>query len=106
MTDTPTPTPRAQILAWYADGLITQTERDKWLAESTATPNPNRKLCVYDHATMHGDICTLAEFAAANVDDPDLVRDAECLARGFGFTIGGGAAPLVTISRWPDGIKD
>jgi hypothetical protein len=70
------------------------------------TPNPNRKLCIYDHATMTGTICTLAEFAADNADCPDLVTDAECLSWGFGFTVGGGAAPLVTISRWPDGIRD
>ena len=70
------------------------------------TPNPNRRLCILDHATMQTTICTLADFARDNADDPEIVTDAECLAHGFGFTVGGGAAPTFTVSRWPDGIKD
>jgi hypothetical protein len=30
----------------------------------------------------------------------NLLGDAECLARGFGFDCGGGAAPRFHISRW------
>ena len=30
-----TTTTRAQILAWFAEGLITETERAAWLAELT-----------------------------------------------------------------------
>ncbi len=30
-----TSTARAQILAWFAEGLITETERAAWLAELT-----------------------------------------------------------------------
>ena len=71
-----------------------------------AIPNPQRKLLILDHSNMHTIICTLEQFAKDNAHDPELVIDAECLAHGFGFTIGGGAAPMFTISRWPDGIKD
>ena len=59
------------------------------------------RLCILDHSTMQGTICTLEEFARDNADDPEIVADAACLAPGFGVTVGGGAAPTFTISRWP-----
>ena len=49
---------------------------------------------------MRGDIMPIETFIAANADDADLCEDVRCLARGFGFTIGGGAAPAFSISRW------
>lgn len=57
-------------------------------------------LLVMDHATMDGRIVSLDQFARDNAGDPDLVEDCRCLAKGFGFTIGGGSAPAYTISRW------
>lgn len=57
-------------------------------------------ILVTDHATMRGDIMPFAEFARANASDPYLLDDVRCLARGMGFTIGGGAAPAFSISRW------
>jgi hypothetical protein len=57
-------------------------------------------LLVMDHATWDGRIIPLSQFCSENESDPDLCEDARCLARGFGFTVGGGSAPAVTISRW------
>ena len=45
-------------------------------------------------------VCTMHEFENANRDDPELIEDVRCLAKGFGFTAGGGAAPVFHISRW------
>lgn len=65
----------------------------------------NRKrirLLVTDLQTMKGTFTSLEQFAADNRDDPELIIDCECLAVGFGFDIGGGAAPRFAISRWSD----
>jgi hypothetical protein len=69
---------------------------------NTRKPQSDRPilLLITDHATMQGDIVPIDVFIAANASDPDLCEDVRCLARGFGFTIGGGAAPAVSISRW------
>jgi hypothetical protein len=58
------------------------------------------RLLVMDHVTMIGRIVTLSQFCADNASDADLCEDCRCLAQGFGFTIGGGAAPAISISRW------
>jgi len=52
------------------------------------------------HDDFRSAIVPLSRFCADNASDPDLCEDARCLARGFGFTVGGGAAPAVSISRW------
>jgi hypothetical protein len=57
-------------------------------------------LLITDHQTMVGRIIPLSQFCAENESDPDLCEDVHCLARGFGFTVGGGAAPAISISRW------
>lgn len=48
----------------------------------------------------HSTITPIDVFCAANASDPDLCEDVRCLAKGFGFTIGGGSAPAVHIARW------
>lgn len=45
-------------------------------------------------------LCTMHEFERANADDPDLIEDAKCLAKGFGFDVGGGASHVFHVSRW------
>ena len=45
-------------------------------------------------------IGTYAKFARANAECPELLEDVQMLARGWGLTIGGGAEPFFTISRW------
>ncbi len=52
------------------------------------------------HDTMSTAIVPIERFIADNASDADLCEDVRCLARGFGFTIGGGSAPAVSISRW------
>jgi len=48
-----------------------------------------------------GDVqtCTVAEFVEANADDADLCDDVLALAPGTSTWSGGGAEPLVTITR-------
>lgn len=65
-----------------------------------SNPSPDYLLLIMPHDTMRGDIVRLSQFCADNASDPDLCEDVRCLAMGFGFTIGGGAAPAITISRW------
>lgn len=52
-----------------------------------------------DMQTGTSTTCTLNELRAANADDEELCIDCECLARGWGFVIGGGAAPAFEIYR-------
>jgi len=52
--------------------------------------------------TFEGDAparCTLTEMLDANADDPDVCEAARSLKPGESVTFGGGAAPLVTLSR-------
>ena len=49
---------------------------------------------------MDAPIVDFEDFALANAGDPELIEDCRCLAKGFGFTVGGGAAPAFTITRW------
>ena len=50
-----------------------------------------------DQGTCHE--CTHADFVRENADDPELCIDIECLAVGFGFVVGDGAAPAFEIYR-------
>ena len=45
-------------------------------------------------------VVTMHEFERANASDPELIEDAKCLAKGFGFNAGGGAMPVFHVSRW------
>ena len=58
------------------------------------------QLLILDHETMDAPIVDFEDFALANAGDPELIEDCRCLAKGFGFTVGGGAAPAFTITRW------
>lgn len=58
------------------------------------------QLLILDHETLKSDIVSFEQFAKDNANDPELIEDCLCLARGFGFTIGGGASPAYSISRW------
>ncbi len=60
--------------------------------------NPDTLINVYSDTESF--ICPFSQFSKDNTDDPDLIADVACLARGFSFSIGGGAAPLYTIARW------
>ncbi len=67
--------------------------------------NPVRHILItpIDHlageAVDASTLCTLAAFVADNGEAPDLIADARDLRRGESCRIGGGAAPLLELTR-------
>lgn len=58
------------------------------------------RVLILDHSTMQSRIIPLAQFCEENGSDADLCAEVRDLAVTRGITIGGGAAPAFSITRW------